>query len=227
MNLNVLKPKQAVESCFEKPNPAIAFVLVLVASIISFAQPLVIGVQPKLENLLLGIIVPGYVYFVLLVVIIYVIGFIFKGKEAVKGKFGAIVSAVGLMWVPIIVALLVLTAAIPFILTPLTVGIMQDLASGKITGEMAEIEIAYLVGKNSEAVGNDLFAYIAMGSDELVNYNVLVPVMIIFGLIGLFNLLLLYKIVGKVFQFKPVANIVAMLVVLAILGISINLIPMV
>ncbi len=202
MNLNVLKPGQAIASAFEKPNPGIAIALVFVASIIALVQGLVFGAQLDIGGFVMNVLLPSYIGFFVLAILIYIIAFILKGRAAVSGTFSGIISALGLLWIPIIVGLLISFVAIPAIFSPLALELAKDVGSGKSTTETLVIQIRYLV-ENDVEVGNLAAAY-AFGA--------------VFALIALFNLYLLYKIISRLFQYRILGNIIVMVVTLIILG---------
>lgn len=202
MNLNVLKPGAAVSSAFEQPNPGLALLLVLVACGVIAGQILFLGFPLKIVDFAINVVVMYYIYFFILAVLLYIAAFILKGREAVTGRFAGIVSALGLLQLPIIIGLIIYTAAIPAIFSPLALELVRDVATGESTGEILAIQVNYLIE-------NDV---------ELVNFGTLYIFVPLLLLIALFNLFLLYKIVSKLFQYRILGNIIVMVVILIILG---------
>ncbi len=127
MDLNILSPKKAVESAFEKPNIPIALGLVLVAAVVWLALAFLMSGVISAEVALLAV-VSGLLKFVALAAIVFVIGMILSGKTA-KGHFSGTLSAVSMLQILGIVTYVISTAAF-FMLFPKGVPAGVDLNSG-------------------------------------------------------------------------------------------------
>ncbi len=197
LDLNVLNPGKAVASAFEKPNPGMAIGLVLVASLIVFAQGIVAGVPLDVAAFALNVIVPAFLNFFALAIILYVGAFVLKGKGSVSGKFTGVISALGLMQVAMIAFLILSLALIPMILSPEVNALTTQFRSGNISPEVFALEVS------NEIEADPFPIYALLG---------------VMGLTALLNLAVFYKIVSKIFGFKPLVNVAVLLVILLILG---------
>jgi hypothetical protein len=197
MNLNVLKPRQAVESAFEKPNPGLAIALVFISCLASLAMPIILGSQIDLVGFAINTVVSSYVSFLVLAVLIYIAAFVLKGKDSVTGQFSGIVSALGLLWIPILVAIIISLVLAPSILSPEVLTLAKEYQAGEIGAYAFASEVAFI----AEGIMGTVYIFT-----------------VVFLAIGLFNLYLLYNIIKKIFDLKILGNILVMLVILFILG---------
>tara|TARA_Y100000310_G_scaffold345478_1_gene465455 strand:+ start:8666 stop:9295 length:630 start_codon:yes stop_codon:yes gene_type:complete len=208
MNLNVLKPMQAIDSAFEKPNVALALILVLVAGIIAAVTPLTFGLQIDLAASALAII-GYYIGFILLAVLVYVAAFILKGKEAVSGKIPGIISGLGLMMIPVIVSLIVVIVVVQMILPPFAVSLAQDLQTGAVAVEDIPTWVNHLYDQNIDSINFTGF-YALSG---------------LLVLIGLFNVYLLYRIINKLIGYRLIPTLIIIFAIMVIVNVLQGLLP--
>ncbi len=197
MNLNVLKPRQAVESAFEKPNPGLAIALVFISCLASLAMPIILGVQIDLVGFAVNTVVSSYLSFLALAVLIYIAAFVLRGKDSITGQFSGIVSALGLLWIPILAGIIISLVLAPSILSPEVLTLAKEYQAGEIGAYAFASEVAFI----AEGILGTLYLFAA-----------------VFLVIGLVNLYLLYRIVSKLFDFKILGNLVVMAAILFLLG---------
>lgn len=197
MNLNVLKPRQAVESAFEKPNPGLAIALVFISCLATLALPIFIGAQIDLAGFVINTVISSYLSFFVLAVLIYIAAFVLKGKDSVAGQFPGIVSALGLLWIPILAGIIISFVLVPTILSPEVLTLAKEYQAGEIGAYAFASEVAFI----TEGVLGTLYLFVA-----------------VFLVIGLINLYLLYRVISKLFEFKILVNLAIMAVILLLLG---------
>ena len=135
MNLNILKPGQAVEDAFEKPNLGLAIGLVFAAFVVWLAHAFVISGMPNMQTVLFGLVGTFFRFFVL-VVIVFILGIILN-KQASKDHFYGVISAISLLQI-LFIAVYVLSLGLFFMSpAPLT----ELMMSGS-----AQFDSAYTAG---------------------------------------------------------------------------------
>ena len=197
MNLNVLKPRQAIESAFEKPNPGLAIALVFVSCLASLAMPIILGVQVDLVGFAINTVISSYLSFLALAVLIYIAGFLLKGKDSITGQFSGIVSALGLLWIPILVGIIISLVLAPSILSPEVITLAKEYKAGEIGAYAFAGEVAFI----AQGIMGTIYLFAA-----------------VFIVLALFNLYLLYRIVSRLFDFKILGNLVVMAAILFLLS---------
>lgn len=195
MNLNVFKPKQAVESAFSAPNPGLAIALVFVSSILALVPPLLRG--EEIVAFAVNVFASSYLSFFVLAILIYVVAFVLKGKAAVSGKFSGIVSGLGLIQILVIVWLIISIIPALGVISPE----VESVFHGALSGEFTSGELADAVFEIGTANALVLGLFLVVGLITLV-----------------VNLIILYFVVSKLFNYKLILNIVMMAILLIILG---------
>ena len=192
MNLNILKPSQAIDAAFEKPNLAIALVLVLLPSLAYLAGQMLYGFD--ILGYTIYEIVLAYVTFFILALVIYAIGLVFNGEKA-KGQFKQVLSAVSLLQL-VSLAFIVLS----FIA-------MRLVFSQKL------IEFAAKATNPNQISG---FIAASPGSVNYVFFAISTVIAIALTVLGI---CLLYKCIRKITETRAFTSIVLAIIILFILGI--------
>ena len=97
MNLNIFKPSDAIEDNIARPNMGMALFLVLVPSLMWILFNFYYGFM--IDFLALGYaVLKGYVILVVMTLLFYLTGYIFRGRE-MKGKLGGVMVAVSVLWI--------------------------------------------------------------------------------------------------------------------------------
>lgn len=199
MNLNVLRPRQAVESAFEKPSLLLAFILVLLPALASIAGRMLYGVQVKPGNAIYGIVL-SYVTFFALALVVFALAWLWK-KQATKGKFVAFFCALSLVKVVSLAIVLLSFLTMPLYLSP---GAMQAglQAAGSANSEMATAQISDFIASNPAAV----------------NLPVFYAFLLIAALLTVFGIYLIYLCVKRLGEGKRLASILITVIALIVLG---------
>lgn len=97
MNLNVFKPSEVIEDNIVRPNMGFALFLVLIPSLMWILFNFYFGFM--IDFLALGYaVLKSYIVLVIMTLLFYLTGYIFRGKE-LKGHLGGVMSAVSVIWV--------------------------------------------------------------------------------------------------------------------------------
>lgn len=131
MNINILHPSKAVDSAFEKPNIAIALVLVLLPSL-AFLGGLAFYGEDVLSYAVYEVVL-AYVTFFALALIVFALGLLFDGKRA-KGKFAGTICALSLLQIIYLAFSLLSLIAMPLVLSPAAIEFAKH-AGADQTGE--------------------------------------------------------------------------------------------
>ncbi len=192
MNLNIFKPAQAVESAFEKPNLAIALLLVLLPTIAFLAGLMLYGFD--VLGFVVYEIVVAYVIFFILGLIVYATGIIFNGEKA-KTQLLEVLSAT---------ALLQIVSLIFVILSFLTINLVFSPEA---------IEFA-TTAENLDQTGGFIAAN--PGSVNLIFFAISTIIAIALIALGIY---ILYKIIRKLTETRAFTSLILAAIILFILGI--------
>jgi hypothetical protein len=110
-----LHPSKAIQSAFEKPNIAIALVLVLLPSIVFLAGLALYGID--IAPFAAYEIVIGFVTFFVLALVVFALGLIFDGKRA-SGRFLGTFCALSLMQIVSLAFVLLSLIATSMVFSP-------------------------------------------------------------------------------------------------------------
>ncbi len=160
MNLNLLKPKQAVESAFQKPNIAIALVLVLLPALGSIAGKMVFGL-PAL-NSAAYFIATGYVRFFVLVLVAFALSLVLNAKAA-KGKLLGLFSALSLTQAIALAIIILSVLSAPAYLSPAAMNAIANAAQSPDPNVQYQL-ISEFVEENSNAVNIPILSFFLLTS---------------------------------------------------------------
>jgi len=160
MNLNILKPGQAVESAFKKPNIPLALLLVLLPSLAFIGGRMAYGVQ-VLDRALYEIVL-GYVSFFVLVLVVLALGIIANRKK-IAGKMPGLISALSLLQIIALATLILSFALLPLVASPATIEFAVQAGKSAST-EMTVAQVEEFLLENPEAVNfTALAVFLAIG----------------------------------------------------------------
>lgn len=97
MNLNIFFPGKAIDDAFAKPSTGLALVIVLIPALFSIIFSFFLGIALDPLSIIYNI-AKGYIYFFVLAIVLYIVGYIFRGKE-LSGHFNGVISATSLLWI--------------------------------------------------------------------------------------------------------------------------------
>jgi len=192
MNLNIFKPEQAVESAFEKPNLAIALLLVLLPTLAFLGGLMLYGFD--ISEFAIYEIVLAYIIFFILGLIIYATGIIFNGEKA-KNQLLEVLSAT---------ALLQLVSLIFIVLSFLTINLVFSPAA---------IEFA-ITAENTDQISNFITAN--PGAVNPIFFAIFTIIAIALVILGIY---ILYKTIRNITETRAFTSLVLTAVILFILGI--------
>ncbi len=192
MNINIFKPGKAVESAFEKPNLAIALVLVLLPSVAFLGGQMLYGID--ISGYAIYQIVLAYVTFFILGLIVYALGIIFNGKKE-KGQLLKVLSAVSLLQIVSLTIIILSLLTINLVFSP------------------EAIEFA-ATAENANQIGEFIAANPA--SVNLAFFAIALIIAIALTVLGIF---ILYKCIRKVTGTRAFTALVLAAVILLIFGI--------
>ncbi|MBN2067821.1 MAG: hypothetical protein JW744_05115 [Candidatus Diapherotrites archaeon] len=197
MNPNILSPKKAVNSCFEKPNWAIALSLVFVSFLFWAGQAFVISGSLEMDSALFGL-ATSYIGFFALGIIILVIGFVFN-RQAIKGKFSGLFSALSLL--QIIFILVYILSIIAFYLV-IPSGVAAELRA--VDGTILE----------SSARFNEVL----LANAASINFMLLYGFLVLAAIVGLYGFCILVLAVKKFTDSGTIGALLISLVSAILLG---------
>ncbi len=203
MNFNILKPRHAVESAFKKPNAALGLGLVLASVVVTIAAWFMHFPGGDIVAFAIPNLVATFIYFFAAAILIYLFGFILKGKEAVSGKMSGILSALGLLAILSIAGTVIWALLLPFALGPET----MELARAMNAGQLSPQEFA------------GFFELLLNNGVEMVNMGMLTALGVASFALGLWAAVLFYFTVSKIFNYRLLGNIVMLVVFALIMGI--------
>ena len=133
MDINILRPGHAVKDAIERPNLALALILVLIPVVVAFAarmdfseKALVAAVYP---------IVASVVTFFLLTIVIFVLCRLVGSKE--KKGFAGLFSALSLVKIVSLIIVLLSLVAMPLVLSPKATAFLEEKAESRNSGLVA------------------------------------------------------------------------------------------
>lgn len=198
MNLNVLRPGNAVKSCFEKPSLVLALVLALLPSLVVLGGKAMYGVS--VSETALETIVLGYVRFFALFLVILAMGLLLEFKKA-RSRMLGLFSSLSLLQILQLAFAIVSLIAMPLILSPET------------------IDFALKAGQspNSDMVFGQIQEFVAL-NPEAGNPAGLVALTLIGLAITVWGIYLLYKTTKAFLESKGVTAILLTVIALIIMG---------
>lgn len=160
MQLNILKPKDAVASAFEKPNLLIALVLVLLPAIVSILGRIPFGATVDASGAAEGIILT-YVRFFELAIIIFVLAMIVN-REKAKGMFLGTLAGLSLAQIVSLVVVILSFIALPIVFSQEAIDV--GVQAGKSANmERTVYQIVEFLEENPDAVNlGALYAFMAI-----------------------------------------------------------------
>jgi len=153
MNVNILKPGKAVESCFEKPNILLAVVLVLLPTIAYIVSGMLYGVQ-ILDSGVMQLVL-GFVKFFTLVLVVLAMGLLFDSKKA-RGKIAGLFSALALIQIIGLLAVLLSALLIPIVFSQDAIGFASKATMGADQARI-QMQVQQFVESNPDAVNLPMF----------------------------------------------------------------------
>ncbi|GEM_PF-4100828 len=143
-----LNPVRAIERSFDHPNLGLAFLFVLLPTIVSIIGIIVFSLKVNAVSIIISAIV-SVVSWIVLGIVLYLIGFVIEGNS-LKGRLQGIFAALSLLW--IVPAILLIVEMIVFFSMP--PGIMQELnalQSRQISTSEDYGKIAELINASAES----------------------------------------------------------------------------
>ena len=192
MNLNIFKPGQAVDAAFEKPNLAIALVLVLLPSLAFLGGQMLYGFD--VSGYAIFEIVLAYVMFFILGLVVYAVGIVFNGEKA-KNQLLQVLSAVSLLQIVSLIFVVLSFLTMNLVFSPET------------------IEFA-VSAENPNQIGGFIAAN--PGSVNLVFFAIFTIIAIALIALGIY---ILYKCIRKITKTRAFTSLVLAAIILFILGI--------
>ena len=144
MELNIFRPKQAVESAFKNPTVGSAAFIVVLAWIVPILALAAQGLGISIGNEIIRL-VQSFVWFALGAAIIYIAAFAIKGNK-VSGKFTAILSAWSLVWVVLIIGTLLMAILLPLSVSPSLFEPVKKFSNREIGFETLSQDVAGVSG---------------------------------------------------------------------------------
>ncbi|MDD5162752.1 MAG: hypothetical protein PHD95_00930 [Candidatus ainarchaeum sp.] len=199
MNLNIFKVSSSVDGNFEKPNIALALVIVIVPAIIAAIGYIADGLNIDWAEFAIQHIVMRYVLFFVLAAMIFAIGIAFHRKSR-EGLFAGVVSALGFFYVFAIILAVISQLAQRLVFSPAFLAKLQLLSAA--TTQEAAATVALLIATMPKEINFPLFF-----------------ALIIIGLIiYVWQYFTLYKIISFSSGERPWVNIACWAVVVFIYG---------
>ena len=196
MKINLFKPKESVQSAVDRPDPRTALLLVLLPPLVAiigfFWQGFPINPVQGIWSFARSII-----NWILISATVYVILYFFKGKE-IKGKFGAISSALSLLWIVNLLLSILGLVFFPIVFSPEIVSEAKLLATGQTEVEDFVLETSRIIENNPGAARFE-FGLIAM---------------VIGAFLALYSFYLVFLLVRDLNRGKIVSNLAITLVCL-------------
>jgi hypothetical protein len=151
MKLNLLKPRESVQSCIDRPDTRIAFLLVLIPTIVSIIGYSIYGFPFQWEDMGLSF-VSSVLNWLLLSIVAYIILYFFKGKQFLAGKFSGIASALSLLWLVNLLLVIVGIFFFPLVFSPAVLDEAKLLATGQIEPAQFLAETGLILEQNPDAI---------------------------------------------------------------------------
>ncbi len=196
MRLNLLKPKESIQSCLDRPDMRIALVLTLIPTIVSTIGYGFFGLSFQWSQTGLAL-VSSVVVWLLFSLAAYLVLYLFKGKQ-VQGKFTGIASALSLLWLVNLLLVLVGMVFVPLVFSAPVLEQAKLLATGQIEPEQFLVETDSILEQNPNAASLQ-FGIIAMAIGVLL---------------FLFSAFLAYLVVRDVFAGRILPNLAITVILL-------------
>lgn len=173
MEINLLKPVRVVHQSFYKPNLPMAFVLVLLASVVSIVGAILLGLQFNIGVIALSA-VSSIVSWIAIGILFYVIGFVAEGNS-LKGKFSGILSALSLVW--LVCAIMAIAGLILVAMWPSgAITTTNELQKGQLSADQAFAKMSTTLGTAAEQTNSII----------LIGFNVAAFALMAFALLIIF-----------------------------------------
>lgn len=197
MKLNVFKPKESVQSAIDRPDNAIAFVLVIIPVIASVIGQIMWGlpIKPTLVGLAF---VRTILNWLILGAAAYVILYLAIGKRT-QGKFSSVLSAVSLIWIINLLLIVLGIVFVPFIFSAEIQTAAKELATGQVS-------IDEFANSTSQIIENDI---------QAVNTSLGFLAMIIAGFLMLLAVYLIFLMVRDFQSGRALSNVIVTIAILA------------
>ncbi len=196
MRINLLKPKDSIQSCLDRPDMRIALVLTLIPTIVSTIGYFFFAFPFQWSQMGLSL-VSSVVVWLLFSLVAYVVLHLFKGKQ-VQGKFTGIASALSLLWLINLLLVIIGIFFVPFVFSPPILEQANLLATGQIEPEQFLVSTDAILEQNPNAVSLQ-FGIIAMAIGVLL---------------FLFSAYLVYLTVRDIFAGRILPNLVITVILL-------------
>lgn len=196
MKLNLLKPRESIQSCLDRPDMRMALVLTLLPTIITAIGYWMFGFPVELVQFGLSFL-RSMVVWILLSIAIYLVLYLAKGKQ-LQGKFASIASAASLLWIINLLLAIIGLAFVPLVFSPEILQEAKKLATGQIEPEDFVFAAENILDENPSAVSLELG----------------ILVMAVGVLLTLFAFYLVYLIVSDLYGGRIVPNAIITLVIL-------------
>ncbi len=202
MEINLLKPVRAVHQSFFKPNLPMAFVLVLLASVVSIVGAIILGLQFNIVVIALSAVL-SIVNWIVIGILFYVIGFVAEGNS-LKGKLSGILSALSLVW--LVCAIMSIAGLILVAMWPSDViTTINELQKGQLSADQAFAKMSMTLDTAAEQTNSII----------LIGFNVIAFALMAFALLIIF-------LISKEISPKSTAKQIAITLSLIILWIIIS-----
>jgi len=156
MELNILKPSKAVHEAFKKPDLITAFMLVLLATIISIVGAILLGLQFNMVVTAISAF-SSVASWIALGILFYIIGFVAEGN-ILKGKFTGILSALSLVW--LVAAIMAVVGLILVATWPSgVVTSVNEMQRGQLTANQAFAKMVAIIDSSPQEQINEMATF--------------------------------------------------------------------
>jgi len=198
MNPNILSPKKAVQSAFEKPSIGLALALVLVSAVVWILQNYLITGKLDAGASVLAIAL-SFVAFFIFVLIILVLGFLLN-RSAIRGKFTGLVSGLSLLQIIMIVIYLLSAVAFTLAIPPDAAAELNAVEGNYFT---TAVKVRQILEQNADAI----------------NFTAISGFLAAAALVGLYGFYILFLIARKFTETGILGSLLMSLVAVVIAAI--------
>ena len=200
MSCNIFTPRKTIRSVLENPSIVKALLIVLLSSIAGIVVGIATGFAFNAGLTIINIVL-NYVHFFVAVIVFYVIARIIRGGEF-QHSVKTVASAVSLMWIFALIFTL-LWLAVPAFVPAEVMGTMQQISGSEMASADAQLAILNIVEQEE-------------GGINFVGISGLAVVVI---LLTIFAFYFFYTLVSETIKLRIGSNILALLAILAGIGV--------
>ncbi|MBU0635511.1 hypothetical protein KKE06_00630 [Candidatus Micrarchaeota archaeon] len=156
MYLNLFYPKKSVQSCIDRPNIRIAFLVVLVPVIVSLIGWAWLGLP--MDAMRIGISVVGAILtWLILSIVFFVVLYLVRGNR-MQGKFKSVASSLSLLWLVFLVLLIIGFVFVSLVFSAPILNEAKLLVTGQSSLEEYSLAVGKIIDANPQAISLEIGA---------------------------------------------------------------------